>query len=59
MTQPMDNKDRVISILAALLLMMIAVVSYQRTVYEDELGSMRHQMGIKEQIIKQLQNDND
>jgi len=55
----MDNKDRVISILAALLLMMIAVVSYQRTVYEDELGSMRHQMGIKEQIIKQLQNDND
>ena len=59
MTQPMDNKDKVISILAALLLMMIAVVSYQRTVYEDELGSMRHQMGIKEQIIKQLQNDND
>ena len=59
MTQPMDNKDKVISILAALLLMMMAVVSYQRTVYEDEMGSMRHQMGIKEQIIKQLQNDND
>ena len=59
MTQPMDNKDRVISVLAALLLMMMAVVSYQRTVYEDELGSMRHQIAIKEQIIKQLQNDND
>lgn len=59
MTQPMDNKDKVISILAALLLMMMAVISYQRTVYEDEMGSMRHQIGIKEQIIKQLQNDND
>ena len=54
----MDNKDRIISILATLLLMMIAVVAYQRTVYEDELGSIRHQMGINEQIIKQLQNAN-
>lgn len=59
MTQPMDNKDRVIKVLAALLLMMIAVAAYQRTEYEDELGSMRHQISINERIIKELQNDND
>jgi hypothetical protein len=54
----MDNKDRIIKVLAALLLMMIAVAAYQRTEYENELGSMRHQMRIDSITIKKFENAN-
>lgn len=42
MTQEMDHKDRIIKILALLLLMMTAVAMYQRTNYENELNTLRH-----------------
>jgi hypothetical protein len=38
----MDNKDRVIRVLAFLLLIMTAVAMYQRTNYENELNTLRH-----------------
>jgi len=59
MIQPMDKKNEIYSALIALLLLMIAVIVYQRTMYEDEIGSLRHQIGINEQTIRRLQNDND
>lgn len=42
MTRVMDSKDRIIKILALLLLMMTAVAIYQRTNYENELNTLRH-----------------
>ena len=42
MTRVMDSKDRIIKILALLLLMMTAVAMYQRTNYENELNTLRH-----------------
>ena len=42
MTRVMDSKDRIIKILALLLLMMTAVSMYQRTNYENELNTLRH-----------------
>jgi len=38
----MDHKDRIIRILALLLLLMTAVAMYQRTNYENELNTLRH-----------------
>jgi hypothetical protein len=55
----MDNKDRAIQVLAALLLMVIGLAIYQRTQYEDELKSMSHQMILDSITIKRLENETD
>lgn len=38
----MDHKDKIIKLLAALLLVVIGIAMYQRTAYEQELNSLRH-----------------
>ena len=38
----MDSRDKIIKLLAALLLAVIGIAIYQRTTYEQELGSLRH-----------------
>jgi hypothetical protein len=53
----MDNKDKALQILAALLLIMIGIVVFQRTKYEDEVKSLRHQMITDKITIKRLKNE--
>jgi ABC-type nickel/cobalt efflux system permease component RcnA len=57
MSQMMDNKDKALQILAALLLIMIGIVVFQRTKYEDEVKSLRHQMITDKITIKRLENE--
>jgi hypothetical protein len=40
--QMTDSKDKIIRLLAALLLVVISIAIYQRTTYEQELSSLRH-----------------
>lgn len=42
MEKVMDHKDKIIKLLAALLLVVIGIAMYQRTTYEQELNSLRH-----------------
>jgi hypothetical protein len=53
----MDNKDKVIQVLAILLLIVIGIAIYQRTQYEDEVRSVRHQMILDSITIKRLENE--
>jgi hypothetical protein len=59
MTQTMDNKGKAIQVLAILLLIVIGLAMYQRTEYENELNSMRHQMILDSITIKRLENETD
>lgn len=56
-SQMMDNKGRAIQVLAALLLVVIAIAIYQRTKYESEVQSLRHQMILDSLTIKRLENE--
>jgi hypothetical protein len=53
----MDNKGRAIQVLATLLLVVIAIAIYQRTQYENEVQSLRHQMILDSLTIKRLENE--
>lgn len=59
MTQLMDNKDRAIQVLALSLLVVIGLAIYQRTKYEGDVQSMRHQMILDSLTIKRLENETD
>jgi hypothetical protein len=55
--QMTDNKDKAIQVLAILLLIVIGIAIYQRTQYEDEVRSVRHQMILDSITIKRLENE--
>ena len=59
MTQQTDNKGKAIQVLAILLLIVVAIAIYQRSKYEDELQSMKHQMILDSITIKRLENETD
>jgi hypothetical protein len=51
----MENKDRVIKVLAFLLLVMIGVAMYQRTEYEDEIDSLKYKISADSVKLKTFQ----
>jgi len=53
----MDNKDKAIQVLAALLLIVIGLAIYQRTQYENDLKTMEHQIISDSITIKRLENE--
>lgn len=59
MTPPMDNKDKLIKWLAALLLIFIVITMWQRTAYENEIGSMKMRISSDSVKINKYQNGND
>ena len=59
MTQQTDNKGKAIQVLGILLLTVVAIAIYQRSKYENEVQSMKHQMILDSITIKRLENETD
>jgi hypothetical protein len=55
----MENKDKLIKWLAALLLIFIIIAMWQRTAYENEIGSMKMRISSDSIKINNYENGND
>jgi hypothetical protein len=55
MRLPMENKDKVIKVLAFFLLVMIGVAMYQRTEYEDEIDLLKYKISVDSVKLKTFQ----